>query len=197
MSYFNVASFSYIYFPNYKVILSFGALVTEGRPGYVHKAMCLHVYAHAHAHMYACCMADMCTCMGMCVQACVWGLGNVCCVSKRACVRALHACWPPVLREYHDTVWVMTAWNVCNIWATWCVIRSLGPPQGWHCVAFESSAFWRPFCGNGNVLSVLSRRSRRPRVSVELLNVACQTQKLGFNWAPVAHGYPVYEIAQF
>lgn len=90
MSYFNVASFSYIYFPNYKVILSFGALVTEGRPEYVHKAMmCLRVCVRAHSHMYACCMAGMCTCMGACVQACVGGLGvcvHVCCVSKRACV---------------------------------------------------------------------------------------------------------------
>lgn len=116
-----------MYFPNYKVILSFDAVVIEDRPGCVH-SRCAHVYV---------CVSVCCVCMSTDVHGCIagvcvylhgaclckhgcvcgeWGhvctscvCMDVCCVFKCTCVHVrtrihmgmgvhvMHVCWPPIL----------------------------------------------------------------------------------------------------
>lgn len=85
-----------MYFPNYKVILSFDAVVIEDRPGCVHKPMCtcvcvsvclLCVYEHTCALMHSWCVCVPSWCMSVQAWVCLWRVGA--CVHILLC---MHGC---------------------------------------------------------------------------------------------------------
>lgn len=94
-----------MYFPNYKVILSFDAVVIEDRPGCVHKLMCtcvcvcvclLCLSEHTCAWMHSWCVCVYLCGACLCKHGCVcggWGhvctscvCMDVCCMFKCTCV---------------------------------------------------------------------------------------------------------------
>lgn len=103
LSYFNVASFSYVYFPKYNLILSFDAVVTEGRPGWIHKPLCVHVVC-VRTHTQTS-MAGVCTYIGACLckHGCIcWWRGmftSLLCV--HGCVYiSVHVCMDVYITVY-------------------------------------------------------------------------------------------------